>query len=216
MSAVRVSQCESDQVCEPAPPCIAVGYLVKFEGVEEDPAYNPDAEGELRLDSMEYNYLDMDVLLNLPSPLVLPTTKPVLLPSTKSVSSSLIPPSLPLPSPLPDSASLSASPPLLHPVKWIPASEPISPCLGSSLPPSAPPDTIVLTAERGSLIPPATPWSDITLPAPRTYGTLDFSFVLPPLRLQWALPSFCLRLGSQSHWLCFIWHPRTLVTVAPP
>lgn len=76
---------------------------MKFEGVEKDPAYNPAAEGELRLDSMEYNYLDMDVLLNLPS---LPTTKPVSSPSTKFVSSLLIPPSLHLPSPHLDSASL--------------------------------------------------------------------------------------------------------------
>lgn len=98
--------CESDQVWDLAPPCIAVGCLVKFEGVEKDPAYNPAAEGELRLDSMEYNNLDMDVLLNLPSPLVLPTTKPVSSPSTKFVSSLLIPPSLHLPSPHLDSASL--------------------------------------------------------------------------------------------------------------
>ncbi|ROL51870.1 hypothetical protein DPX16_19389 [Anabarilius grahami] len=37
------------------------------------------------------------------------------------------------------------------------------------LPPSAPPDTIVLTAPPGSLVPPAQPWSDFTLPTPRTY-----------------------------------------------
>lgn len=39
-------QCESDQVCEPAPPSIAVGVLVKYEGIEEHPDHNPTTEGE--------------------------------------------------------------------------------------------------------------------------------------------------------------------------
>lgn len=39
-------QCESDQVCEQAPPYIAMGLSVDIEGSEEKPAHNPAAEGE--------------------------------------------------------------------------------------------------------------------------------------------------------------------------
>ncbi|KAI2654538.1 Protein REPRESSOR OF SILENCING 3 [Labeo rohita] len=135
---------KSYQVCEPTTPCIAINEL--------------------------YKNMEVDILLNLSSPLVLPSIKYLMsslslqvLPSTMSPVSSLPlvrPSTLPVLSTLDlpvTSSALSISPLWLTDLSappWL-------------LPPSAPTGTIVLTAPLGSLFPLAPPWSDV---APWTSG----------------------------------------------
>jgi len=124
----------SDQECEAATSCATVGLLVKFEGMEEDPAHSLTTEGELLLTSVTYDDLEEDVCMNLqpplvpsssksPVPLMIPSSSkspvpqlvpsssksPVsqlLPPSSKSPVSPELPPSLPIPPPLLKSTSL--------------------------------------------------------------------------------------------------------------
>ncbi|KAL0170458.1 hypothetical protein M9458_035054, partial [Cirrhinus mrigala] len=66
-----------DQVCEPATPCIAVGLLMDFEGMKDDPAYIPTTQNDLNVDSEHYDLyknMEVDILLNLSSLLVPPST----------------------------------------------------------------------------------------------------------------------------------------------
>ena len=61
--ADREEELESatDQVCEPATPCV-VGRLVEIEGVEERPAHTPATEGELHAVSGKYTEKLMDLI----------------------------------------------------------------------------------------------------------------------------------------------------------
>ncbi|ROL52447.1 hypothetical protein DPX16_6131 [Anabarilius grahami] len=110
---------KSDPVCEPATPqSVPVGVVLEFVGMEWSPAHTPAAWGELQLASEcnHYEEVEEDISLNLPSPLVPP--------SSKSPASSKIPPRHPLPPPLPKTASSSALP-LLFPFR------PLAPPLNS-------------------------------------------------------------------------------------
>ncbi|ROJ66342.1 hypothetical protein DPX16_16605 [Anabarilius grahami] len=84
--------------------------------MEKSPAHTPAVEDVLSKASAVYEGLEEDTSLNLPSTLVLSSSKfpasQLVPPSFKSPVSPEIPPSLPLPPPLPKPASLSA-PPLL-------------------------------------------------------------------------------------------------------
>lgn len=71
-----------------------MGLLVEFEGSEENSTHHPTIEGELLLTSAGcFEELDMDILLNLPLPLVESSYKssvsslPLVLTTIKPVSS---------------------------------------------------------------------------------------------------------------------------------
>ncbi|XP_026059300.1 vegetative cell wall protein gp1-like [Carassius auratus] len=126
----------TDQVCEPATPCI-VGVLVEIEGVEESPAHTPATEGELYaisgknmeqlMDLMDWS---MEVIPNFPvSPLV-----------PSSPDSPVYPLSLPL---LPPPVISSAPFPLVPSSHEFSVSPLIPPSSESSLSPLVPPSSEV-------------------------------------------------------------------------
>ncbi|ROI15999.1 hypothetical protein DPX16_14211 [Anabarilius grahami] len=113
---------ESDQVHEPAAPCVTEGVLVEFEGWDESPTHNPTAVDVISMDSGKYikDVFEEVIPLFLPSLLVPPSPEfsvsPLVLSSPDSPVTPLVPPSpmssvnppsLPLPHPSSPTSFLS-------------------------------------------------------------------------------------------------------------
>lgn len=82
----------SNQVFESATSCATMGVLEEFEGIEEDPTHTFTTEGELLLTFAGYfEELDMDLLLNPLSSMVLSSALPPGSSSTPQVLSSIKP-----------------------------------------------------------------------------------------------------------------------------
>lgn len=128
-----------------------------------------------------------------------PTSAAVLQPSTALIDMKN------LPSVFRPSAPPSTEDPLVPPLASVPIAPPRPVHFGYDLaPPSAPPETIGLTASPGSLVLPAPPRSAVNLPAPSALSGSAFPRLhLRPLSHQRCLCSLVIRLqlGRSSPWL---------------
>ncbi|KAL0161864.1 hypothetical protein M9458_041260, partial [Cirrhinus mrigala] len=222
--SVPEPQKESSQVCEPAPPCIALGSLVENEGMEKDPSHYPTAEDDLEWSFLEcLEGITCVFIIGDPAQLTITCVFVIAGPAQVRESGDCRTPTPQPPSPAspshPSSAGFlqsldisscptqlcgSASGPLVSSSVQARASGPFTLPLSVDppsppwlFPPSAPPGTIILLPPSGSFVPTAPPWS-VTVSDAWSLHLCGFTALFIPLHVVTAV----LRLPVSTSFAC--------------